>query len=258
MQTRPPARVREAPWPFVGIWLLASVIMVVASWHAITHLEFPDPDDALRLQQVRDWLAGQSWFDVTQYRLDPPGGVPMHWSRLVDLPIAGLILLLRPVLGSAGAELVAIVMVPLLTMGVVMALVARLTTRLLDRQHALLAALLVPVSVAAMAQLRPLRVDHHGWQIALAVAGALAALDTNRRRSGLIAGCLASVWLQISLEGLPFAVALAALFGVRWLIDLRRAGAARSIRADAGWRQLVAVRRYKGAWCPGAPSTATP
>ena len=40
--------------------------------------------------QVRDWMAGQSWFDVVQHRLNPPLGVDMHWSRLVDAPIAAI------------------------------------------------------------------------------------------------------------------------------------------------------------------------
>ena len=42
-------------------------------------------DDAMRLVQVRDWLAGQSWFDLTQYRLDPPSGVDMHWLSLIHI-----------------------------------------------------------------------------------------------------------------------------------------------------------------------------
>src|ERR1700733_1318490 len=47
-----------------------------------------DTDDATRLVQVHDFLAGQGWFDLTQYRIDPPDGLLMHWSRLVDVPIA--------------------------------------------------------------------------------------------------------------------------------------------------------------------------
>src|SRR5581483_1595764 len=69
-------------------------------------------DDAMRLVEVRDLLAGQSWFDLTQYRMDPPHGGSMHWSRLIDAPIAGLILLLRPMLGVAGAEQAALVLWP--------------------------------------------------------------------------------------------------------------------------------------------------
>ena len=56
-------------------------------------LDFIDPDDALRLVEVRDWMAGQSWFDVSQHRINPPFGGEMHWWRLLDVPIAGFITL---------------------------------------------------------------------------------------------------------------------------------------------------------------------
>ena len=31
-----------------------------------------DNDDIMRLMSVRQWLAGQSWFDMVQYRIVPP------------------------------------------------------------------------------------------------------------------------------------------------------------------------------------------
>ena len=49
-------------------------------------------DSAMRLVSVRDLLAGQGWFDLTQSRLGLEGGFEMHWSRLIDTPIAGLVL----------------------------------------------------------------------------------------------------------------------------------------------------------------------
>jgi hypothetical protein len=61
-------------------------------------------DDAMRLVEVRDLIGGQGWFDVFQYRMDPPSGTSMHWSRLIDAPLAGLILLLKPLLGRHVAE----------------------------------------------------------------------------------------------------------------------------------------------------------
>ena len=49
------------------------------------------------LRQVRALLGGQGWFDLRQHRFDPAhGGANIHWSRLVDLPLAGLILLMKP------------------------------------------------------------------------------------------------------------------------------------------------------------------
>jgi len=46
-----------------------------------------DNDDMMRLVQIRDFLAGQSWFNTDQLRLGLAGGTDMHWSRLPDIPI---------------------------------------------------------------------------------------------------------------------------------------------------------------------------
>ena len=56
----------------------------------------------------------QDCFDLRQYRLNPPTGANIHWSRLVDLPIAGLILLLRPFVGGTDAERAAVAIAPML------------------------------------------------------------------------------------------------------------------------------------------------
>jgi len=45
-----------------------------------------DNDDMMRLIQVRDFIAGQSWFDADQHRMGPDG-TAMHWSRVADIPI---------------------------------------------------------------------------------------------------------------------------------------------------------------------------
>ena len=217
---RQPARERL---PLAAAWSFAALILAATAWPLLTTGIFPDPDDALRLVQVRDWIAGQSWFDVTQYRMNPPQGGAMHWSRLVDVPIAAVILLLRPLLGQGSAETVALFAVPLMTLGLVMALIHAITRRLLDSEAAALAALLVPVSVCTVQQLRPFRIDHHGWQIALGTAALLAVMSPNRRRAGLLSGLAAALWLQISLEGLPLAAALGALFALRFIANPRDA-----------------------------------
>jgi hypothetical protein len=203
----------------VGIWLIVSAYMVWRAMPAISEWSFPDPDDAMRLIQVRDWLAGQSWFDVTQYRLNPPAGGPMHWSRLVDLPIAAVILAARPLVGAHGAETAALVIVPLVTLGIAMVLVHRIAFRLMDGPSALLAVLATPASLGAMKQMKILRIDHHGWQIVLALVALLAMLDSRPRRSGIVAGLAVAVWLNISIEGLPFGAAICAWFAFQWLAN---------------------------------------
>src|SRR5690606_27037017 len=90
----------------VGGDALIAVVAMVASLGVSAISGFPklvypgsDNDSLMRLTQVRDLLAGQGWFDLAQYRMGLEGGFVMHWSRLVDAPIAGMILLLRPLLG---------------------------------------------------------------------------------------------------------------------------------------------------------------
>ena len=88
-------RLRLGERPTLAIiltWLCISVILLAVASTRILDNQYPDPDDALRLAQVRDLLAGQAWYDLHQYRMTPPDGTLMHWSRLVDLPIAGMIL----------------------------------------------------------------------------------------------------------------------------------------------------------------------
>jgi len=46
-----------------------------------------DIDDVIRLVQIKDYLAGQSWFDTDQYRMGLTGGTDMHWSRIPDIPV---------------------------------------------------------------------------------------------------------------------------------------------------------------------------
>ena len=210
------ARDRRFLLSILGAWLFASTIILLVDFGNIANLRFPDVDDQLRLLEARDFVNGQSWFDVTQYRMNPPAGAPMHWSRLVDLPIAAVLLLATPLVGSTTAETIAAVVIPLVTLGIVMLLVGLVTRRLLEQQAAILAALLSATSHVGLQQLQPLRVDHHGWQIAFALATVLAILDDRPRRSGVAAGAMLAFWLQISLEGLPFAAAAGAVVAIRW------------------------------------------
>src|SRR5258708_30061868 len=96
-------------------------------------------DDAMRLAEVRDLLAGQGWFDLTQYRLNPPDGVVMHWSRLIDLPLAMLIRAGEMVLPIAIAERVAAIVWPAALLLIFLAGVARLAQELAGAAAARLA-----------------------------------------------------------------------------------------------------------------------
>ena len=138
-----------------------------------------DGDSLMRLQQVRDLLAGQAWYDVTQHRMSPPEGASMHWSRLVDVPLAAVQLVLRPLLGPAGAEYGASIAVPLAYLAAAMAVLRTLLLRLgLTRNETLFGLVLAPLFPLLPAAFAPMQIDHHTPQALAALTllgGALAA-----------------------------------------------------------------------------------
>ncbi len=221
-----PARADRARWGVFAVWLVAAIVLIALNRERIVGGLAADGDDYMRLLEVRDWLAGQSWWDVSQHRLNPPTGGLMHWSRLVDLPVALFVAPLTPLLGAHGAEAVAVTAVPLATLGILMATVAAIVRRLFPSAVApVIAALLIAVDGAVTVQLFPTRIDHHGWQIVCAAAALAALLDRRPLRSGSAAGIALALWLNISIEGLPFAVAAAGALALRWLIAPDEEGA---------------------------------
>lgn len=211
---------RRVPVGRVGIvWLVLGTILIVRSLSGIVEYRFHDPDDMLRLVQVRDLLAGQAWFDLHQYRIDGPDGTLMHWSRLVDIPLASTVGLFAPLIGHAAAEQVAIVGIPLLTLALVLLTVAWTASRWLDREGTTLACLCIGLSPVLMAQVAPLRIDHHGWQILAAVL-AIGGLSLGiRSRGAVLAGVALAFGLAISIEVIPIVAAFGAVFALRWLRD---------------------------------------
>ncbi len=203
------------------IWALFAAAFCLHRWPYIAALRQADPDDTLRLVQVRDLLAGQGWFDLVQHRINPPAGVTMHWSRIVDAPLALTELVLRPLVGALAAEQAATVIVPLATFAALIALTALLVRRLIDPALAPLAAVLLATAFPVVNQILPTRVDHHGWQIVAALVAALGLTHRDPRRGGVIAGAAMAVGLAISLELLPLAALLGTILALDWLRDPR-------------------------------------
>ena len=201
----------------LAVWAILSIILILINRDMIAALRFGDPDDALRLLQVRDLIAGQSWFDVHQYRIAAPQGVAMHWSRLVDIPLAGTLLLLRPFLSAALAETVMLVAVPLLTLLCALALVGRLAARFFNDEVVALSCLTVGIATPVLFQFTPMRIDHHGWQIVLALAALNGLAARSPWRGGVAIGLSLAALLAISIEGLPLTVLFLGICALRGL-----------------------------------------
>jgi hypothetical protein len=213
-------------WWLLLFWLLVSALLVYTRWNAIIGFGLGDTDDNMRIMQVRALLAGQDWYDLRQYRLDPPFGADIHWSRLVDLPIAGLKLLLTPLLGGPSAEKAAVAVAPLLPMGVVMTAIAITVRRLVAPTAFALGIAVLFCAPSARSMFAPLRIDHHGWQLAMLGLALVALTDPKRARGGALLGLATALSFAIGLEMLLY---LALAGGLTVLMWLRDAGQARRL-----------------------------
>jgi len=222
-------------------WIVAAAVMIAYKWQAIHWFALGDTDDNMRMAQVRAWLHGQSWFDLRQYKLDPPGGASIHWSRLVDLPIAGLILLVRPFAGGVIAEQTAVAIAPLLALGAALFALALAARRLVAPPAFALAAAILMCGQSTLLMFMPLRIDHHGWQLALLAWAVAATADPHRARSGVAAGLATAASLTIGLEMLPYLAIVGAGTVLRWVADrdeavrLRSYGAALAAGSAVGF-----------------------
>ena len=204
-------------------WVGFAGYLVVGRWAAIQGFSLGDTDDNLRMMQVRALIEGQGWYDLRQYRLNPPSGADIHWSRLVDLPIAGIKLALAPLLGGRAAELVAVATAPLLPMLVAMAAMAVIARRLVHPWAFLIALALLAGAGSARGMWMPLRIDHHGWQLALLAVAVSALTDPRRARGGILLGISTALSLAIGMEMLLYLAVTGAVSVLRWVLDREEA-----------------------------------
>jgi hypothetical protein len=211
-----------ASWVLLVIFWLAFAAAAIAA-HVLNPGLFQrqDPDSLMRLVQVRDLLAGQAWFDLVQHRLNPPDGISMHWSRLIDAPLAALVLL-----GSlfGDGEAFALAAWPLLLLLGLMASSVCAATALAGRPAALPALILALTSFAPLLSFLPTSIDHHNAQLTLLIA--ILALSLRLRShplSGLAAGLSAAVSIAIGLEMLPYVTLIGAFIALEWAFTGDRA-----------------------------------
>ena len=212
----------ERHWKLIVVlaWLALCAWFIFNNYDNIRWFRLGDTDDNMRMMQVRGLLHGQGWFDLRQHHLNPPVGFNIHWSRLVDLPIAGLILALRPFLGGPDAERWAVGVAPLLPYLLLLFSLAITARRLIDpRSYPLpIGALMFAGSTNGM--FMPERIDHHGWQLALLALSISAIADPKRVRGGITLGISSALSLAIGLEMIIYLAILGAAAVLFWVVDV--------------------------------------
>lgn len=198
-------------------WVVIAAWFVFDRWGAIRWFALGDTDDNMRMMQVRALLDGQGWYDLRNYRLNPPAGFDIHWTRLVDLPIAGLILFLRPFAGPVWAERLAAGIAPLLPMSIAMIGVGATLRRLISPLAWPLGIVLLLGCSVTLLMFMPERIDHHGWQLAFLSLTVAGLADPKGARGGAIVGLSSAASLTIGLEMLPYAAMAGAILALRWV-----------------------------------------
>jgi hypothetical protein len=223
-------------WKSIAVltWLGFCCWFIFNEWNSIRYFALGDTDDNMRIMQVRALLHGQDWFDLRQYRMNPPYGANIHWSRLVDLPIAGLILLLRPVLGGAGAERWAVAIAPLLPYLLLLFSLALTARRLIDPRAYPLAFIAVYFAGSTNGMFMPERIDHHGWQLALLALSMSGLADPKRLRGGLTLGISSALSLAIGLEMIIYIAMMGVAMALFWVADAAERDRLRSYAVSLG------------------------
>lgn len=197
------------------LWAVAAFSLCLTSG-----INSPSTDDAMRLVEVRDLLAGQGWFDMTQYRLDPPAGVAMHWSRLIDLPLALMIKAGSMFASAAVAEQIALVVWPTMLLLVFLAGVSRLAQELAGPTAAGVALVFAVLMAPVLQNFRSGAIHHHNVQLVLTVWSlAFLARVPSRPRDSAIAGLLCALSVAIGQQMVPAVAALAVVVGLRWVVE---------------------------------------
>ena len=222
-----PALFADAGTPLVVfIWGVFAALMAVSAFPTV--IDKLSTDDAMRLVEVRDLLAGQSWFDLVQHRLNPPDGVLMHWSRVIDLPIASLISLFGLFVSQDLAERLTVTVWPLLLFLPALLATASASRTLAGPAAGAIGAFMMVMSPGVSTRFQPAAIDHHGAQIALALILLACALRLDRSvRAAVGAGLAAALMTAIGIDTTPHVAVAAGMIAVRFAIEGGRADVAR-------------------------------
>ncbi len=233
MLPEPPDLGRPRWWLVLTALFVTLVVGLVLSLRDASDLSraLGDTDDAMRLVLVRGLLHGQGWWDQHLMRLQPPMGVYMHWSRLLDGGIAALDWVFTPFVGGPRAEWLTRLIWPLLWIFPAALAMLSLADRLSERANGeksggavLIATFLLATNYILYLQFHPGRVDHHDVQMSfcfLALAG--AAQRGPSARGPLLAGVATALGLAVGLEALVFEAAIGGAIALRFVFDARDA-----------------------------------
>ena len=232
----PQSAVRPATWR-VDAMLGLSGALLALGLHALAG--FPtlagangDNDSLLRLVEIRDLIGGQPWFDLHQYRMGPPGGFVMHWSRLIDAPIAAVVLVVSALTGKvATGEAVALFAWTTPLMAVALTFLLRIARAAGDEWATMPAFIIGAAALHFGGVFAPGDIDHHNVQLTLCL-GTITALVAGRGHlAGIAAGAACALMLAVGMETLPYVAVAGLAVATAYLLSDRSDAAGEAAKA---------------------------
>ncbi len=202
--------------------ILAVCLAYLCFWNwSVFHFVFSNgelmgPDDFLRMSQVHAWMQGQGWYDITAYKMVPPIGGDIHWSRLIDVPIAALIYFFDLFLSFEKATYLAAIVWPLLLMLITLAVWTLICDRLLNNYHRWLPAFFGILSISSINQFAAGRIDHHNVQILCFGLMILGLVNRDRKWGNILIGVAIAFSISIGVETLLILLLVLAVVGFEW------------------------------------------
>jgi hypothetical protein len=207
-------------WLSVSIGFCFSLVLCLPSLPHLWQTGFVrDPDDAMRLVMLHQWLWGHEWYNETLLRFNPPEGVHMHWSHVIDLPLAFLFKLFSLFCHEDQAELLMRISYPALLQIGTLAVGQKLSDALFGSSMRLVSSCALALSGSFLGQFALGRVDHHSAQILLLMIMCtlmIHIISTHRRGVAWALSLVIALSLAISVENMPFIIVNVACVPLIW------------------------------------------
>lgn len=180
--------------------------LISSNWEQLNSLQLIDNDDYMRYYQFTSWIQEGNWYLNPIDEFNPGQGQIIHWSRLPDIPLAGITLLIQSWLGQQSAEVLAIIVVPFIYLVFLSLAVCFFTYRIAGDDAAKLSLMMVIFS-PIITKFYPGSIDHHNiqlvfyaWIIALLP---FCKLQAKCKNIAYIQGLFISLSIWVGMENLP-------------------------------------------------------
>ncbi|MBV8061391.1 MAG: hypothetical protein JO126_08455 [Alphaproteobacteria bacterium] len=181
-------------------------------------------DDNVRMVQILEWINGvHGWYDHVLMRVNAPEGFHTIWSRVVDAPIAAVIIAFQGLVGQRQAIVVAVTLIPMLQTLMLFFAAPYFAAPLIGRDKAQLVNLFVLFTQCLNPDYFTLSgfemgaVSHHTWYILLGLTllgSAIRLLTEPGRKTTAIFVASNVTLLLVGIEAFPLLALAAFLLAV--------------------------------------------